>query len=249
VLLLELGRREDLGRADSLVLASGTLARLPRATLGDLALIGGPELTREESNRFDEAAGTWDEEPRRVEIASAVAAAMRRGVALSADLRVLDFGCGTGLVSLALQPFVGHVTAVDTSEGMLGQLRRKIEAKGLANVETVRLDPAAPRLPDGPFDLVVSSMALHHVEDLAPLFRRFHEVLRPGGGVALADLDREDGTFHEDARGVFHLGFDREAIASLLSEAGFGSVAASTATIARKNDREYPIFLATGRRA
>jgi tRNA (cmo5U34)-methyltransferase len=217
--------------------------------LGALALIAGLDLTREESNRFDEAASAWDEEPWRVEIASAVAAAMRRSVTLSADLRVLDFGCGTGLVSLALQPFVGHVTGADTSEGMLGQLRRKIEAKGLANVETVRLDPAAPRLPDGPFDLVVSSMALHHVEDLAPLFRRFHEVLRPGGGVALADLDREDGTFHEDARGVFHLGLDRAAIASSLAAAGFGSVAASTATIARKNDREYPIFLATGRKA
>jgi ubiquinone/menaquinone biosynthesis C-methylase UbiE len=205
-------------------------------------------LSQHEPNRFDEVASTWDEEPRRAELASAVAAAVRRSVTLTPDLHVLDFGCGTGLVSLLLQPFVGRLTGADTSEGMLGQFRRKIEAKSLANVETVHLDPAAPRLPDGPFDLVVSSMALHHVEDLAPLFRRFHEVLRPGGVVALADLDREDGTFHDDARGVFHLGFDRSAIVSSLTGAGFESVAASTATVTRKNDREYPVFLVTARK-
>jgi tRNA (cmo5U34)-methyltransferase len=205
-------------------------------------------MSQHEPNRFDEVASTWDEEPRRAALAAAVADAMRRSTALTPDLHVLDFGCGTGLLSLALQPFVGRLTGVDTSEGMLGQFRRKIEAKRLANVETVHLAPGAPRLPGGPFDLVVSSMALHHVEDLGPLFRSFIEVLRPGGGVALADLDREDGTFHEDARGVFHLGFDRAAIVTALGEAGFESVAADTATITRKNDREYQVFLATGRR-
>jgi ubiquinone/menaquinone biosynthesis C-methylase UbiE len=202
-----------------------------------------------ENNRFDEVASTWDEEPRRLELASAVAAAVRRSVPLSPDLQVLDFGCGTGLVTLALQPFVGRITGADSSEGMLGQLRRKIAAKTLANVDAVRIDAVAADVPDERYDVIVSSMALHHVEDLAPLFRRFHELLRTGGRVALADLDREDGTFHDDARGVFHLGFDRAEVVSLLAGAGFDSVEATTATVTRKNGREYTIFLVTGRRA
>lgn len=202
-----------------------------------------------EKNRFDEVASTWDEEPRRLELASAVAAAVRRSVPRSPDIQVLDFGCGTGLVTLALQPFVGRITGADTSEGMLGQLRRKIAAMTLANVDAVRIDALAADLPHGRYDVIVSSMALHHVEDLAPLFRRFHELLRAGGRVALADLDREEGTFHDDARGVFHLGFDRAEVVSLLAGAGFESVEAATATVTRKNDREYTVFLVTGRRA
>lgn len=202
-----------------------------------------------EKDRFDEIAGTWDEEPRRLALASSVAEAIGTAVPLSPALEVLDFGCGTGLVTLALRPRVGRITGADTSSGMLEQLRRKIAAGTLGNVEAVWMDPAQPRLPDGPFDLVVSSMALHHVEDPGPVFRAFLERLRPGGRVALADLDREDGSFHDDARGVFHLGFDRADVARWLEAAGFVDVAIRLATVDRKNGREYPIFLATGRKA
>ncbi len=206
-------------------------------------------MSQNEPNRFDEIASTWDEEPRRLEMATSIAGAIRRAVPLSPALAVLDFGCGTGLVTLALQPFVGRITGADTSEGMLGQLRRKIGARALANVEAVLLDASSTNLPGGAYDLVVSSMALHHVEDTAALFRQLHGLLRPGGSVALADLDREDGTFHDDARGVFHRGFDRTTIAGGLSAAGFTAVATETATVTRKNEREYPIFLAIGRKA
>jgi len=200
-----------------------------------------------EQNRFDEAAATWDEKPRRVKTARDVAAAIARRVELSREMDVLDFGCGTGLLSLALQPLVRSVTGVDTSPGMLDVLRAKVREGGITSVATVLLERGArPVLPAGPFDLVVSSMALHHVEDLASLFRAFRSCLRPGGLVALADLDREDGTFHEDPRDVFHLGFERDEVIGLLHGAGFTELAATTAATVRKNDREYPIFLVAG---
>lgn len=85
--------------------------------------------------------------------------------------------------------------------------------------------------------------------DLAPLFRRFRETLRDGGQIALADLDREDGSFHEDARSVFHLGFERSDLLSLLTEAGFTDLEAATAATTRKGSREYRVFLITGQRA
>jgi tRNA (cmo5U34)-methyltransferase len=201
------------------------------------------------ANRFDEAAATWDEKPRRLELARAVAAEIVRRTHLSHDMDVLDFGCGTGLLTLALQPLVRRVTGADTSAGMLEVLRQKVAAQGLTNVETVVLEAETPLSLDARFHLVVSSMALHHVADLSPLFERFHSLLHPGGGVALADLDRENGSFHEDARGVFHLGFERGAIQSLLAEAGFTDVRAATATVTRKEGRDYPVFLMTGSKA
>jgi tRNA (cmo5U34)-methyltransferase len=197
-------------------------------------------------DRFDEAATTWDEQPRRLELAAAVATEIRRRVPLSGETDVLDFGCGTGLVTLALQPFVGSVTGADTSSGMLDELSRKVRDRHLANVATLLLDPGAPLPSDPRYDLIVSSMALHHVEDVGALFQRLHGLLREGGRVALADLDREDGTFHEDPTGVFHLGFGRDDILSLLARAGFSSLAVTTAAVTRKDGREYPVFLVTG---
>ncbi len=199
--------------------------------------------------RFDQAAATWDAEERRIHLARGVTEAIAERCALPADFDVLDFGCGTGLVSLGLRPLVRSVTGVDTSRGMLDVFERKLVEQGLDGIRAFFISPDAPlSLPDR-FHLVVSSMTLHHVADLAPLFARFHDHLHPGGRVALADLDLEDGTFHEDARGVVHLGFDRGEIAELLTGAGFADVKVETATVTRKGERLYPVFLATGRRA
>jgi tRNA (cmo5U34)-methyltransferase len=183
-----------------------------------------------------------------VRLARAVADEIARQIHLSHDMDVLDFGCGTGLLTLALQPLVRSVTGSDASSGMLDVLRQKVQAQGLANVETILLDREVPLSLDARFHLIVSSMALHHVANLAPLFSRFHEQLEPGGRVALADLDREDGSFHEDARDVFHLGFERSELQTLLAAAGFVGLDVTTATITRKENRDYPVFLITGRR-
>jgi predicted TPR repeat methyltransferase len=199
------------------------------------------------TGRFDQAAATWDGEERRVLLARGVTEAIVTRCALPADLDVLDFGCGTGLVALALRPLVKSVTGVDTSRGMLDVLERKVSEQGLDGVHAVLVSPELPLAVPGRFDLVVSSMALHHVADLAPLFARFRDHLHPGGRVALADLDLEDGTFHEDATGVVHLGFERGAFAALLAAAGFVDVEVETATVTRKAERAYPIFLAIAR--
>jgi trans-aconitate methyltransferase len=97
----------------------------------------------------------------------------------------------------------------------------------------------------GPYDLIVSSMTLHHIADVPALFRRFVKHLHPGGQVALADLDEEDGTFHEDATGVHHHGFSREHIHGWLADAGFRQIRVETATVTAKENKDYPVFLAS----
>jgi SAM-dependent methyltransferase len=101
------------------------------------------------------------------------------------------------------------------------------------------------------FDAVVSAMALHHVEDTAAAAARFAEHLRPGGLLALADLDSEDGSFHESGtEGVFHRGFDRTSLQSILERAGFESVQFVTALEVKKEDKgPYAVFFVTARRA
>ena len=196
-----------------------------------------------ETERFDQAAGTWDLEDRRVALAHGVTEAIKGQVALSKDLAVLDFGCGTGLVTLALAPRVGSMTGADTSTGMLATLAEKAAARAIP-VALHRLNPAGAFDLGGPYHLIVSSMTLHHVPEVPALFRQFKEHLLPGGRLALADLDAEDGGFHDDPAGVYHRGFDREDIRAWLAEAGFGNIHLQTATITRKASVDYSVFLA-----
>ena len=76
-----------------------------------------------------------------------------------------------------------------------------------------------------PFDLAVSLLVLHHVEDTAAALAAIRRPARPGGRIAMSDLDTEDGTFHSaEAEGIHHLGFDRTALGELARNAGFVDV-------------------------
>lgn len=211
------------------------------------------ESRERKPRNFNEAAASWDEEPRRVRLASEVAETVKQEVILRGDMDVLDYGCGTGLVSLFFQPLVRSLTAADTSDGMLEILRTKITDQRLANVHTLYLEPGRDALQPESFDLVVSSMTLHHIEDLERLLRDFYRVLRPGGLLAVADLDSEDGSFHGYSLSAAHSGFDRERLRGMLKEAGFTDTRAVTAAMLEKPDaqgvvRTYSVFLITARK-
>ncbi len=198
--------------------------------------------------RFNTIASEWDSDPGRVLMAQKVARAMRAALSPSGQERALEFGAGTGLVTLLMARTLAHVTALDSSAGMLDVLRQKCERKGLTQVETI--EGAVPdQLPDAQYDLIYSSMTMHHVEDVLALLRTLADHVKPGGRVALADLDAEDGRFHGETKGVVHHGFARETFGNWLREAGFANVQFSTAfTVHRESDdgiaHDYPIFLA-----
>jgi ubiquinone/menaquinone biosynthesis C-methylase UbiE len=78
-------------------------------------------------------------------------------------------------------------------EAMLEKFRENAAAKGVENAFTIRCDLRSDPLPSARYDIVVCSMTLHHVEDIAELIGKFALLLRPGGTVALVDLEKEDG--------------------------------------------------------
>lgn len=199
------------------------------------------------SDLFADKADDWDTRPIPVQISEGVSAALRDAVPLSVDSIVLDFGAGTGLLCTKLAPHVGHIHAVDISAAMLEQLATKPELLGKATIH--HRDIIDDPLPD-PVDVVVSAMAMHHVSDTAALLAALHDHLRPGGYLALADLDAEDGSFHPPGvEGVFHHGFDRESLQGSLQDAGFTRVVFRTAVTVAKEDRQYPVFLVTATRS
>ncbi len=206
-----------------------------------------------EKRNFDSVAATWDENPGRVKMAQDVARAIRETIAIRPDMDVLDFGCGTGLLTLELQPEVRSVIAVDSSQGMLEILDRKISSLGLKNVKTRLMDPDRGDLLEGQYDLVVSSMTFHHILDIRPLLGQFSRILKPSGLLCVADLDPDGGAFHDDNTGVFHAGFDRCLLRKQLEDAGFESVRNQTAAIVLKpvpggGTRALTVFLLTGKK-
>lgn len=196
---------------------------------------------------FAEKARDWDANDRRTRLASAIGASIMDKVRLHDKMIVLDFGAGTGLITSRIAPLVNRVVAIDTSQAMLDELRSKPELTD--RVEIVCRDLLAEPL-DERFDLIVSAMTLHHVEDTAALLRSFHRHLQDGGTVALADLDEEDGSFHPpETRGVFHNGFNRGQLRTLLQSQGFDRVEFNTAHTIEGEDRDYPVFLVTASKA
>lgn len=203
--------------------------------------------------KFDQAAATWDDEPRRVRLADEITAAILGSVRITPHMEVLDYGCGTGLITLRLQPLVRSITGADTSGGMLEALREKARSRSVENVRIVKLDPEGGGGIPGRFHLIVCGMTLHHVPDVASLLQDFSRLLLPGGVLAVADLDAEDGSFHGDKISSIHAGFERGAMGDMLRKAGFVDIRdATAATIEKRAEtgetRKYSVFLMTARK-
>lgn len=205
-----------------------------------------------DAEHFDSKARQWDENPVFQERARKIAQAIRARVPLSPALRALDYGSGTGLLSFPLQPELGHITLKDTSAGMLAVAEGKIARQGITNMETRQVDLTAAPLPDERYDLIYSSMTLHHIPDTAAILAVFRALLQPGGHLCIADLDQEDGSFHGPDIDVHH-GFDRQALADLARAAGLEVEGFDTVFEIVKDTpagpRPYPVFLMTARRA
>jgi len=198
---------------------------------------------------FDTRALDWDKIPGRVERANAVAAAIHEQVKLSKAMAAFEYGCGTGLLSFALQADLGPITLADSSPGMLDVLREKIALAKFKNMTPIKLDLAVDTLPLQHFNLVYTLLTLHHIQDTQKILQGFSFLLQPGGVLCIADLDEEDGSFHSDDPGFDgHNGFNRAELGLDLTRAGFKNIHFTTCFNLVKDERSYPLFLAVAER-
>ena len=208
--------------------------------------------TQLDAAHFDSKARQWDDNPVFHERGLKIAEAIRKAVPLHRQMNALDYGCGTGLLSFPLKDELGAILMADSSGGMLDVVNEKIAAQSVANMTTLQLDLMVDPPPAQRFDLIVTSMTLHHVPDTDSILRVFHDLLNPGGYLCIADLDQEDGSFHGIEVDVHH-GFDRADLSRRAAQAGFASMRFQTVfSIAREHatgTRDYPVFLMTAQRA
>jgi 2-polyprenyl-3-methyl-5-hydroxy-6-metoxy-1,4-benzoquinol methylase len=169
---------------------------------------------------FNKEAVLWDK-AHRVKMTQDIAHTILKEVPVDSSMKVVDFGCGTGLLSFGVCKKAKSVTGIDTSEKMIEVFNEKIKKDNLKNVKTCHICGFdAEYVPDIACGLVMSAMTMHHIpiEDIKKYVKKFFDMLIPGGYIAVADLDEEKGNFHSDNDGVFHFGFGRKDFKKIISD-------------------------------
>lgn len=195
-------------------------------------------------SHFDTQANSWDT-PEKIKFFEALSKHIHDDLQLSDSARVLDFGCGTGLFGLNFLTQDNELIGIDTSPGMLEVMNGKVDSN--YKLKTFLLNLEEDELPTdiGKFDLIVSAMAFHHLNQPGKMIHKLKPLLKEGGVLVVMDLDKEDGSFHPDneGMGVKHFGFAKEALESWARENQL-NFKHSIYRYIEKNDRKYGQFLA-----
>jgi ubiquinone/menaquinone biosynthesis C-methylase UbiE len=169
---------------------------------------------------FDRVAPDWDRMR-----SSFFSDAVRKRAYFEADLQpgkiAADIGAGTGFISEGLIKRGLNVIAVDRSEAMLEEMRRKLKREDI-DYRLAKLD----RLPiqDSSADYAFANMYLHHVESPFQAIKEMARILRPGGKLVITDLDKHSFEFLKEEHHDVWMGFDREDISEWLAAAGLKDV-------------------------
>ena len=199
-------------------------------------------------NRFDLVASSWDSNSKRVQIAKSAADKILEIVPIKDNFDVLDYGCGTGLLGFGLSEFVKSVTGMDSSKAMIEEFNKKSQELNFENSNAIFHDINDNYLPKNSFDLIVSSMTLHHIKDTGDFVAKSVESLRSDGYLCISDLVKEDGTFHESGNdGVWHFGFELDDLKKIFESNGMQVIFLEEIYIVEKN-KNYPIFLIVGKK-
>jgi len=196
-------------------------------------------------DNFKDKAKDWDNGSTRVNGAKTIADAIQRNIKLDSSMQIMDFGVGTGLLGFEILPRVKSVLGIDTSAKMIEQLNDKNSPELF--IEAMNIDIIQTPL-EKTFHGIISSMTLHHVEDLELFFTTIYKNIKKDGFIALADLEAEDGTFHSDNTGVFHFGFDADLLHATVLNAGFTDITIENINTIEKPQRDFGVFLLTARK-
>ena len=149
---------------------------------------------------------------------------------LSTESKVLEFACGTGIVTDAVAPHVASIRAIDISDEMVLRAREKMARLGHENVEVTQTDLFDPSLPTGTFDAVMAFNVLLYVDNFVEVMARIQNLLKPGG-VFLSATDCLGWNFSKAARTKFwrsHTGkmpyvgfFSQKGLVKKIEQAGF----------------------------
>ena len=161
-------------------------------------------------HHFNHKAESFDS-PKNIFIADLIRQEVEKQIVDFSDKRILDFGGGTGLVTLPLAAQSKSVMLVDISDKMLDQARLKMEKQAIDNVYLLQQDLLTNPL-NQLFDIIVVSRVLHHMPNVEKTLAMFRNHLVEDGQLFIADFVKID---------VNHHGFHLDELEENLSQNGF----------------------------
>jgi tRNA (cmo5U34)-methyltransferase len=203
-------------------------------------------------NEFDIKAADWDLNPMHFDRSLAVANAIIKHIPLDHEMIVLEYGAGTGITSFILKDHVKEIILMDNSSEMVKVMNEKIQSKNAGNLKALEFNLETDDFSGMTFDLIFTQMVLHHVSDTVAILRKFHRLLNKGSYLVIADLYKEDGSFHGEGF-TGHNGFNIKLLTDDLIKTGFSAVFHETCfTIERQvsetESRKFDIFLLAARK-
>lgn len=203
-------------------------------------------------NDFDDKAKQWDQNRMHIERTKAVAREMLERIPVNSSMKALEFGAGTGLLSFYMKDLFAEITLMDTSGEMLKMAEAKLDAGDHVKIRILLFDLEKTGYAGGKFDIIFTQMVLHHIKDVPAILGKFYDMLLPGGYLAIADLNSEDGSFHGPGVEVHH-GFDPEDLMVELKHSGFENLVEKQCFVISRETgpgvtRQYPVFLLTGQK-
>jgi ubiquinone/menaquinone biosynthesis C-methylase UbiE len=133
-----------------------------------------------------------------------------------------DIGAGSGFITEGLIGKGLKVIAVDQSEAMLVEMRKKFS--GAEGVEYRLGEAEKLPIPDEAVDYVFANMYIHHVESLPKAIKEMVRILKPGGELVITDMDEHEFEFLKEEHHDRWMGFKREDVRRWFEEAGLKNV-------------------------
>ncbi len=191
---------------------------------------------------FDSRAREWDKDKTHMERSVAIAAELEKMIPIDYDMKALEYGAGTGILSFLLKDRFFDITLMDSSGEMINVCIEKAEYYKTNHIHPICTDIELTDYHEK-FDIIYNQMVLHHVNDVETIFNKFYGLLNSGGYLAIADLYTEDGSFHGTEVKV-HWGFNPDNLSTILKYKGFKNIKCKTCfEIQREPDKRFPIFL------
>lgn len=177
---------------------------------------------------FDIEATIWDSE-KRIKREKLIADQVTQSIDIKKSYRALEFGCGTGLISFNLQDKLKDVTCIDISKGMIDVVNTKIRKYKVDNMVAYQHDISNDQPLASKYNLIYTSMALHHIADIEITLRNLYLLLEQGGYLCIVELNEDDGSFHKAEEGFKgHNGFNQKELQKIIEKIGLTQVESHT---------------------
>ena len=200
-------------------------------------------------NRFESLAKQWDSKPQRVKGAMIFVDKLKEFLPQDmTNYDVLDYGCGTGLVSFGFANNVKSILGLDSSNAMINIYNEKSKKINMNNINAELHDINIQNLDTNSFDLVVTNMTMHHIKNTNSFIEKLSNSLKNDSYLCIADLKKEDGTFHSNNDGVEHFGFSFDIVKSYFSNNNLDIISSGTLENINKGSNNYEVFYIIGKR-